>query len=163
MRIATCISFLACTLLAGCGYQLQGRVVQGGFGTISLVNPNDPRLQGEGVSGVRVQLVRDPNRMRREVIAEGSSDSAGNFSLETKTFGAGWMDERFQILASRGGFGSAQSSFELPMDASSRRVLVELQRGAASGAASPTGGSGTLYDEAAKYDPTMSGKSSGQN
>ena len=48
----------ALAMLTGCGYQLQGRVVQGGFGTISLVDPTDQRLQVQGVPGVRVQLVR---------------------------------------------------------------------------------------------------------
>ena len=159
-RIASCLLTLAA--LAGCGYQLQGRVVQGGFGTISLVEPTDQRLQVQGVPGVRVQLVRDPNRMRREVIAEASTDADGVFTLETRSFGAGFLDERFEMVATRPGFGVAQSTMELPMDPSTRRVLVEIQRGG-SGPNSSAAPGGNLYDEAAKYDPTIRSKGSGGN
>jgi len=159
-RIAFCLLVLA--TLAGCGYQLQGRVVQGGFGTISLVEPTDQRLQVQGVPGVRVQLVRDPNRMRREVIAEASTDADGVFTLETRSFGAGFLDERFEMVATRPGFGVAQSTMELPMDPSTRRVLVEIQRGG-SGPNSSAAPGGNLYDEAAKYDPTIRSKGSGGN
>lgn len=159
-RIASCLLVLA--TLAGCGYQLQGRVVQGGFGTISLVEPTDQRLQVQGVPGVRVQLVRDPNRMRREVIAEASTDADGVFTLETRSFGAGFLDERFEMVATRPGFGTAQSTMELPMDPSTRRVLVEIQRGG-SGPNSSAAPGGNLYDEAAKYDPTIRSKGSGGN
>ena len=160
MRIAFCLLVLA--TLTGCGYQLQGRVVQGGFGTISLVEPTDQRLQVQGVPGVRVQLVRDPNRMRREVIAEASTDADGVFTLETRSFGAGFLDERFEMVATRPGFGVAQSTMELPMDPSTRRVLVEIQRGG-SGPNSSAAPGGNLYDEAAKYDPTIRSKGSGGN
>jgi hypothetical protein len=159
-RIASCLLVLA--TLTGCGYQLQGRVVQGGFGTISLVEPTDQRLQVQGVPGVRVQLVRDPNRMRREVIAEASTDADGVFTLETRSFGAGFLDERFEMVATRPGFGVAQSTMELPMDPSTRRVLVEIQRGG-SGPNSSAAPGGNLYDEAAKYDPTIRSKGSGGN
>jgi hypothetical protein len=159
-RIAFCL--LVLVTLTGCGYQLQGRVVQGGFGTISLVEPTDQRLQVQGVPGVRVQLVRDPNRMRREVIAEASTDADGVFTLETRSFGAGFLDERFEMVATRPGFGVAQSTMELPMDPSTRRVLVEIQRGG-SGPNSSAAPGGNLYDEAAKYDPTIRSKGSGGN
>ena len=159
-RIVFCL--LVLVTLAGCGYQLQGRVVQGGFGTISLVEPTDQRLQVQGVPGVRVQLVRDPNRMRREVIAEASTDADGVFTLETRSFGAGFLDERFEMVATRPGFGVAQSTMELPMDPSTRRVLVEIQRGG-SGPNSSAAPGGNLYDEAAKYDPTFRSKGSGGN
>jgi hypothetical protein len=159
-RIAACLSTLA--MLTGCGYQLQGRVVQGGFGTISLVDPTDQRLQVQGVPGVRVQLVRDPQRMRREVIAEASTDADGAFTLETRSFGAGFLDERFEMVATRPGFGAAQSTMELPLDPSKRRVLVEMQRGASGGDASGAR-EGSLYDEAAKYDPTIRTRGSGGN
>ncbi len=159
-RIVFCL--LALAALTGCGYQLQGRVVQGGFGTISLVDPTDQRLQVQGVPGVRVQLVRDPNRMRREVIAEASTDADGVFTLETRSFGAGLLDERFEMVATRPGFGTAQSAMELPMDPSKRRVLVEIQRGGAGVDPSQSHG-GNLYDEAAKYDPTIRSKGSGGN
>jgi hypothetical protein len=114
------------------------------------------------VPGVRVQLVRDPNRMRREVIAEASTDADGVFTLETRSFGAGFLDERFEMVATRPGFGVAQSTMELPMDPSTRRVLVEIQRGG-SGPNSSAAPGGNLYDEAAKYDPTIRSKGSGGN
>lgn len=162
MRTRIASGLLVLALLTGCGYQLQGRVVQGGFGTISLVDPTDQRLEQQGVPGVRVQLVRDPNRMRREVIAEASTDADGAFTLETRSFGAGFLDERFEMVATRPGFGAAQSTMELPMDPSKRRVLVEMQRGG-SGSGAPPSHEGNLYDEAAKYDPTIRTRGSGGN
>jgi hypothetical protein len=141
--------------LPACTYQLQGRVISGGFGTVTLVDASDDRLQSEGVQGVRIQLVRDPQRLRREVIATCSSGRDGRFTLETRTFGAGWTDERWEIVATRSGHGSAQSPIELPIDPGSRRLLIELERGGESEAT----GSGTaprsILDEAQQYDPSI--------
>ena len=72
------------------------------------------------------------------------------------------IDERFEMVATRPGFGTAQSTMELPMDPSKRRVLVEIQRGGSGVNPSTTPG-GNLYDEAAKYDPTIRSKGSGGN
>lgn len=143
--------------LVACGYRIEGRAVTGGFGTVTWVDPADQRLQQQGVAGVRVQLVRDPDRMRREVVAEATTGSDGSFQLETGTFGAGWMDERWEISASRAGFGTAITRSELPMDASSRRLLVEMQRGGGSRGATPDQPQ-SLYDEAAKWDPSIQRK-----
>lgn len=162
MRPIRAAVLIVLVTLTGCGYQLQGRVVQGGFGTVSLVDPTDQRLQQQGVPGVRVQLVRDPQRMRREVIAETSTDADGAFTLETRSFGAGLLDERFEVVATRPGFGAAQSAMELPLDPSKRRVLVEIQRGG-SGVDPAQVHGGNLYEEAAKYDPTIRTKGSGGN
>ena len=60
------------------------------------------------------------------------------------------------------GFGAAQSSMELPLDPSKRRVLVEIQRGG-SGVDPAQVHGGNLYEEAAKYDPTIRTKGSGGN
>ena len=99
---------------------------------------SDLRLQAAGVQGVRVQLVRDPSRLSREVIASATSGRDGSFTLETKTFGAGWTDERWEIIASRPGYGPAQSPIELPIDPGSRRLLVELERGGSGEVPQPT-------------------------
>lgn len=144
-------------LLPACGYRIEGRAVPGGFGTLTWVDAADPRLQQQGVSGVRVQLVRDPERMRREVVAETTTGADGSFTLETKSFGAGWMDERWELAASRSGYGSAVTRTELPVDPSSRRLLVELQRGGSSPDTAPEG-SRSLFDEAARWDPSIQRK-----
>ena len=159
LRVACFV--LACGLSA-CSYQLQGRVVPGGFGTATLVDASDDRLQAEGIQGVRIQLVRDPNRMRREVVASCASARDGSFTLETKTFGAGWTDERWEIIATRTGYGPAQSPIELPVDPGSRRLLIELERGAQGEISTPSS-AGNLYDEAAKYDPSIQPRKSGGN
>lgn len=142
---------------SACGYRVEGRAVSGGFGTLSWVDASDPRLQRQGVPGVRVQLVRDPDRMRREVVAETTTAADGSFTLETRSFGVGWMDERWELSASRSGFGAAVTRSELPVDPSSRRLLVELQRGGSSGSAAPEG-TRSLYDEAARWDPSIQRK-----
>lgn len=148
--------------LTACGYRLQGRVIEGGFGTVTMVDDTDDRLQAEGVAGVRVQLVRDPNRMTREVVASATSGRDGSFAIETKTFGAGWTDERWEIVATRPGYGPAQSPVELPIDTGSRRLLVELERGGSGDLQQPTN-SRTLLDEAAKYDPSIKSGRNGSN
>lgn len=159
-RLIACSLSLAGTVLAGCGYRLEGRVVEGGFGTLTLVEPNDDRLQAQGVPGVRVQLVRDPQRLNREVIATCSTARDGSFALETKTFGAGLTDERWEVIATRPGYATAQAPLELPATPSSRRLLVEIERGTSRGTDANTPG-GSLYDEAQKYDPTISPRKGG--
>ena len=148
--------------MSACGYQLQGRVVEGGFGTVTLVDATDDRLQAQGVQGVRIQLVRDPNRLSREVIASCASGRDGSFTLETKTFGAGFTDERWEIIATRSGYGPAQSPIQLPMNPGERRVLVELEHGGSGEINQPAAGR-NLYDEAAKYDPSISPRKGGGN
>ena len=162
MRMARIALLAPLALLAGCGYRLQGRVIEGGFGTVAVVEDTDDRLQAVGVQGVRVQLVRDPNRLSREVIASATSNRDGAFTLETKTFGAGWTDERWEIIATRGGYGPAQSPIELPIDPGSRRLLVELERGGSGEVNQPSGGRG-LLDEAARYDPSIKSGRNGSN
>lgn len=161
-RLASIVALLPLLALPACGYRLQGRVIEGGFGTVSMVDDTDDRLQAEGVQGVRVQLVRDPSRMTREVVASATSGRDGSFSIETKTFGAGWTDERWEIVATRPGYGPAQSPVELPIDPGSRRLLVELERGGSGDVPQPTN-SRTLLDEAAKYDPSIKSGRNGSN
>ena len=160
MRSVRVACFLLAVGLTACSYQLQGRVVDGGFGTVSVVDASDDRLQGAGVQGVRIQLVRDPNRMRREVVASCSSTRDGSFTLETKTFGAGWTDERWEIVATRSGYGPAQSPVELPIDPSSRRLLIELERGGQGDVSTPPAAR-SIYDEAAQYDPSIKPRKDG--
>jgi hypothetical protein len=163
MRTTLRLSLLFLGLLpCACGYRLQGRVVEGGFGTVSLVDAGDDRLQAQGVGGVRVQLVRDPQRLNREVIATCSTARDGSFTLETKTFAAGWTDERWEIIASRPGYGTAQAALELPANPDARRLLVEIDRGSGPRDGAPTAPvSGSLYDEAQKYDPTIGPRKGG--
>ena len=160
MRQISAMLSLVALVCSACGYQLQGRVVDGGFGTVTVVDPSDDRLQGAGVQGVRIQLVRDPNRMRREVVASCSSARDGSFTLETKTFGAGWTDERWEIVATRTGYGPAQSPIELPIDPGSRRLLIELERGGQGEVNTPPAAR-SIYDEAAQYDPSIKPRKDG--
>ena len=143
-------------LLSGCGYRIEGRAVPGGFGTVTWVDAEDQRLQQRGIPGVRVQLIRDPDRMRREVVAEATSAADGSFTLDTRSFGAGWMDERWEITASGPGAAAATRT-ELPMNASDRRLLIEMGRGGRS-TGSPRDEPQNLYDEAAKWDPSIQRK-----
>ena len=148
---------LVILFLCGCGYRIEGRAVPGGFGTVTWVDAEDQRLQQRGIPGVRVQLVRDPDRMRREVVAEATSAADGSFTLDTRSFGAGWMDERWEITASGPGSSAAATRTELPMNASDRRLLIELGQGDRSSVA-PREAPGNLYDEAAKWDPSIQRK-----
>ena len=79
---------------------------------------------------------------------------------ETKTFGAGWTDERWEIVATRSGYGPAQSPIELPIDSGSRRLLIELEHGGQGDVNTPPAAR-NLYDEAAQHDPTIKPRKDG--
>ena len=113
---------------AGCAYRIEGRVVEG-FGSVSVGRAADPDAVRPGVPGATVELVRDAGTARRAVAARASSGTDGRFTLEVEGFGAGWMEERWQLRARRTGFENVEAEVTLPGSPSGRVVFVSMHRG----------------------------------
>jgi hypothetical protein len=118
------------TLLGGCGgYVLQGRAVVGAYNTIELVDKDDPRLADRGTPGVRVEAIRDPQSLGRKIVASANSGGDGTIRLAISDFGAGFLEEQWELKAAMGGANYTANLFELPFDSDSVRLLVVVQPG----------------------------------
>ena len=87
-RLSALSAVAACTLLAGCAYTLDGKVVEG-FGSVVMGRDKDPDARKGGLGGATVELIRDAGTMNRAVAARATSGSDGRFILEVPAFGAG--------------------------------------------------------------------------
>ena len=115
-------------MLGGCGpYVLEGRVVRADFGAIDLVDGDDPRLADPGLGGVSVEAIRDPMSLGRKTIASATSQGDGSIRLVISDFGAGFLEEDWELRATRQGEEFASAIMRLPYDASSRRLLVLIR------------------------------------
>ena len=114
--------------LWGCGaYMLEGRAVEGPVSQMTFVDADDDRLEGHGVSNVRITVERDAGRLSAQRVASGVSDSSGRFSIPLDVFGAGWMEEQWGIQATLPGFEAATTVQRLPPKG--RRLLILLAPG----------------------------------
>jgi len=125
------LSVLAAAALAGCGgYRLPGRVVKGDLSMVVFVPPDDPALQtGEPVPRARVALYRDPEQLNRSLAGSAVSGPDGRFVIDVGEFGAGWMEEQWEIVAEAGGHIRAESMAPLPASGSDRVMLVIMAEG----------------------------------
>jgi hypothetical protein len=115
---ARCTAVLARSAMlfsgAGCGgYVLQGRAVAGTASGVAFVPADDPRLLERGIADVRISVERDPGSLGSEVVATGTSDGEGRFSIPITDFGAGWMVEQWRIRAARSGCQTSQGDLSL--------------------------------------------------
>ena len=131
LRISLLVLFmLAVTSLGGCGkYVLEGRAVMGEYSTVELVEVDDPRLNGTPAPGVTVEVVRDPMSLGRKTVAKGTSGGTGVIRVTIGEFGAGFLQEEWELRVVRNGSDFASSNVELPFDSDSRRLLVVIRRG----------------------------------
>ena len=128
--LAVAALLAALTVLPGCGgYTLTGRVVQSQFSMITFVPDGDQRLGGAGVPSVTIKVYRDPDRPNTEMVARGTTDANGNFSIPIGAFGAGWMVEQWRITATRAGYESGDVTLTLPGSSDGQRLLVNLTPG----------------------------------
>ena len=128
--LTTALSVISATglfWLGGCGYSIAGRVTEALSSNASVV-AGEP--EGDGISGARIQLFRDPDKLSRELVAETTSASDGSFILDIAATGAGWLDERWRLRASRGGYGGCEVDIILPPQAKARWLAIELAPGA---------------------------------
>ena len=129
-KTATCLLVLCSIfILSGCGYTLRGRAVSGPYNGVELVPADDPRLQDAGLAGVRVEAIRDPDSLGRSVAASTTSGGNGNIALNISDFGAGWMDEEWDLRAKMGSEEFAQNRLRLPRPNSELRLLIVIEPG----------------------------------
>lgn len=128
-RPVRCLSVAISILLAGgCGGPaLEGKVVLGSMAGAELVAEGDQALTQPGVAGASIVVVRDPGRPNAETVARGSSRADGTFRIPVEAFGAGWMSEEWQVVASKA--GDATSEYRGPLPRSGDRLLFMLAPG----------------------------------
>lgn len=143
-------SAAALGLLAGCAYTLEGRAVEG-HGTIEVGEASMLESGGRPIPGVSVVLIRDPTKGNRAQVASAVSGKDGTFKLVVSDFGAGWMQEDWQVRASRSGYQNVETITALPAGTGGQLMLVGLARGR-SGRFQDPESSDSLLNEARKYD-----------
>lgn len=127
-RVLFPISPVAALFLAGCGGpMLEGKVVLGSMSGGELVAEGDPALSQPGVAGASIVVIRDPGRPNAETVARGSSRADGTFRIPVDAFGAGWMSEEWQVIASKSGDATGEYRGSLPR--SGDRLLFMLAPG----------------------------------
>lgn len=126
--IVSVLGTIALGCLAGCGYSISGRVTEA-MSTNASVVAGEP--EGDGIGGARIQLFRDPDKLSRELVAETTSASDGSFILDIAATGAGWLDERWRLRATRSGYSGCEVDIKLPPQAKARWLSIELAAGAA--------------------------------
>jgi len=118
------------SLLAGCSpYQLRGKVIAGDISYIAVVDADDPRLEGPGVSGAALRLQTDPERLNRKTIGTSVSGADGGFTIPVMEVGAGVLIYDIGLRVRHDGYIPVEQFFRMP--SSSKRVLVMLQSGKA--------------------------------
>ena len=118
--------------LGGCsGYKLQGKVIRGDQSKIELVHMMDPRMKQTGLSNAEVLVRRDPKSMNPALAGHDRTSASGDFSMGIDEFGAGWMEEEWQIRGGLHGFQTAEAIMKLPKKGGKTRLLITLAPGAA--------------------------------
>ncbi len=115
--------------VGGCQtYVIEGRVVEGRFGDMTFVRPDDPRLDDPAITNVRVTVDRDPDSLSRRQVGTQITDARGRFEIPLGEFGAGWMDEQWLLRAFKNGYQTVSTTLRLPRG-SGRRLLIIMTPG----------------------------------
>lgn len=117
-------------VLSGCGsYTMPGRVVSGPVSMIAFVDADDPQLADAPITSARIAVIRDPDRPGQDASAALMSRQDGSFTLELSEFGAGWMEEKWEISAAKPGYRTATIRAALPKSAAGKHLLIVLTPG----------------------------------
>lgn len=128
IRLSFALALLAASAMGGCaGYTLKGKVIRGDISYIAVVDANDPRLEGPGLSGATLSLETDPDKLRREFVGDAVSDGAGNFSISVQRPGAGILIYDVGLEVRRKGYEGVRQMFRLPPKG--KRMLITLRAG----------------------------------
>lgn len=115
---------------AGCQqYMIDGKVIAGDFSTVAFVDADDPRLAEPPVTSAEVLIRRDPDRPGQRESARVFSGGDGTFTITLDEFGAGWMNERWEIVARKAGYRSVEIRESLPAADAGQVLLIELAPG----------------------------------
>jgi hypothetical protein len=115
---------------AGCtpAYTLRGRVVQGDVSYSLVVGDADPRLNQQGIGGVEVRLISDPDKLRREILGTAITNTDGSFEIPFQKIGTGFMLYGVGVTARADGYAPTISGkFNLPPER--RRLLILMVPG----------------------------------
>ena len=149
------VALAAVSSLAGCSYRLEGKVVDG-FSGARIARAGDPDERKGGIPGATVELVRDANTMNRSVAARATSSPDGWFELEVDGFGAGWMEEEWQVRVRRSGYENVETGIDLPSSTKDRLMIVTMNRGKSRPFREPEG-TQSIIDQAKRYEPGIGG------
>ena len=141
LLLASMILFVGCSTHPA----LKGRVVETGNGSMEFISiqEGDPgMIAGRGVTGARIEIVRDPKGLNRKVVARGSSQQDGTFNIPIEAFGAGWMEEEWLFRCTHPNYQMVELVDVLPGVGSSRVLQVNI------GQPGPAGSGGGRIDEA---------------
>ena len=130
VRLIQLTILMLMVLSVGCSapYTLRGKVIPGNISYSLVVGNADERLDDPGIGGVKIRLVSDPDKLKREIMGETITKSDGTFEIPFETVGAGLMLYNVGITARLDGYAPTVSSgFNLPPSA--RRVLVLMVPG----------------------------------
>lgn len=139
LSILWCLPVLTLLLLGGCGSDrdmLHGRVLsayQSGARFVDAAQLEDGMIRGEAIPGARVELVRDPRSLRREVVANATTDHNGDFSMKVDAFGAGWMSEEWLVRCVHPGYPMVELFESLPILDGSKVLLIDMSSSSTSG------------------------------
>ncbi len=125
------VGFLNLLLVAtGCStYTIKGIVVRGEVSSIEFVEPLDHLLRQSPVKDVRLTVQRDPAKPNRRMVGTDVSDVHGRFVISLDEFGAGWMEEKWLIRATRAGFKTSSAMQHLDSSKKKMLLLVTLEPG----------------------------------
>ncbi len=117
---------VALLFLGGCSWQapMEGKVIEGNLSFVFVVDQNDERLKSDGLAGVELEALVDVGKGAGNVIAKGTSNRNGTFSM-------GFPDQAplmkpIQISATLPGYSPARESMNIPP--SDKRLLVVLKK-----------------------------------
>lgn len=128
-RVLVAALLVSMLVAAGCGaHRVEGRVVEGDFDFITVVDGGDSRLAAPGIGSTRITFTRDPGRLNAQQAGSGVSDPEGSFDIEIDAFGAGWMSEEWLVRAVRSRFGFAEGQVRLPKPHRGEQLLITIRR-----------------------------------
>ncbi|HWB18916.1 MAG TPA: hypothetical protein VG711_01335 [Phycisphaerales bacterium] len=111
------------------GYTFRAKVIQGPISEISFMAADDPRIQQPGISGVWVAAFRDPQSPDRKMYGGMLSNSNGDVTFPIQGFGAGWLEEQWEVQATLKGYRRVKTNITLPSDSKKTWVLITLAPG----------------------------------
>lgn len=124
--------------LAGCGYTLHGRVVEGHWSHMTVGDSPQDTAAGSGVRGAQISVYRDPGKLSQKLVASGTSSADGTFAIPLReAFGAGWLEEVWLVQASRQGYTSAEDHITLPIVSANKPLIIILTPGRSAPFAAP--------------------------
>jgi hypothetical protein len=123
---------LTCLLLTACQggpYTIRGRAVEGTFSSVEFVDAEYVGLNGRGVPGAKIIIVRDGDKGWAKHVAEARSSGDGTIEIPIQEFGAGWMIEQWLVQVERPGYQTTEALLSFPEAKEGKQLLVTLAPG----------------------------------